>query len=77
MVKDIYPGSTDNGPNYGSPHLYYRVGDVILFYATNEAHGCEVWRSDGTEEGTYLVEDINPGEARQIRRSDQRARRRR
>ncbi len=37
------------------------MGDVAYFTATDPAHGLELWRSDGTPSGTYLVADINPG----------------
>ncbi|WP_224373087.1 ELWxxDGT repeat protein [Hyalangium versicolor] len=34
---------------------------VTLFTATDELHGDELWRSDGTEAGTSLVKDLAPG----------------
>jgi ELWxxDGT repeat protein len=69
LVKDIDPGTAGDSANSGSPHLFYRVGDGILFYATDEDHGCELWRSDGSEGGTYLVQDINSGLADAVNRS--------
>ena len=60
LVKDIYPGT--------SPALDpYSLWDsaIILnhfyFVAADGVHGQELWRSDGTELGTELVKDINPG----------------
>ncbi len=38
------------------------VGAGLFFVAFDEAHGYEVWRSDGTEAGTVLVRDIRPGD---------------
>ena len=37
--------------------------EAVLFRAFTTAAGAELWRSDGTEAGTQLVLDINPGAA--------------
>src|SRR4029079_6461969 len=37
--------------------------NMLLFVATDTAHGGEVWKTDGTGVGTVLVEDINVGPA--------------
>ncbi|MEO8198508.1 MAG: ELWxxDGT repeat protein, partial [Thermoanaerobaculia bacterium] len=37
------------------------VGASVYFSGCDSAHGCELWRSDGTEPGTELVQDISPG----------------
>lgn len=65
LVKDIHPGVFDGlGPSpyfeelYG-PLVVYK--DRLYFRATDTAHGTELWRSDGTEAGTVLVEDIESG----------------
>ncbi|MDP6640153.1 MAG: hypothetical protein QF817_03685, partial [Candidatus Poseidoniaceae archaeon] len=59
MVKDIYPGgSTFNGlGNY--PDLT-AVGNTLYFGATDGINGDELWKSDGTSNGTVMVKDINP-----------------
>ena len=36
-------------------------GDVAYFAADDGVNGQELWRTDGTADGTFLVEDINPG----------------
>ncbi len=38
-----------------------RVGGIALFLGTDPDHGAELWRSDGTLQGTYLVKDLWPG----------------
>ena len=37
------------------------MGGTLFFAADDGVHGSELWRSDGTETGTVLVTDINPG----------------
>src|SRR5262245_30345972 len=37
------------------------VGTKIFFTADDGVHGRELWISDGTNVGTTLVRDINPG----------------
>jgi ELWxxDGT repeat protein len=43
-----------------SPQELTRVGTRIVFSATDDAHGRELWRTDGTVAGTKLLKDINP-----------------
>jgi MYXO-CTERM domain-containing protein len=42
------------------------VGDSVFFWASDDAHGLELWKSDGTEAGTVLVKDCAPGEENSI-----------
>ena len=37
------------------------LGDILYFTASDGSHGNELWRSDGTRDGTWMVRDINPG----------------
>ena len=69
MVKDINPGyargllsSSVNG--YSSLITESRSG--AYFRATNGVNGTELWFTDGTEEGTNMVSDINPGASESI-----------
>ncbi len=63
MVADINSGSD------GSDPTELTVFDGVLYFAatdgnTSSDHNTELWRSDGTEAGTYMVRDINPGNKR-------------
>ncbi|MBX3405427.1 MAG: hypothetical protein KF869_01580 [Phycisphaeraceae bacterium] len=45
------------------PRLLTKSGDRVFFAGRSAAHGEELWVTDGTAPGTYLVMDINPGTA--------------
>ncbi len=65
LVSDIYPGSTSNWYgtqlNSSSPFNLTAVGDELYFTAGDADHGQELWKSDGTADGTVLVADVQPG----------------
>jgi len=65
LVKDIFPGSF---PYYGTEHPYQSdpqdltsAGGTLFFTAEDHANGLELWKSDGTTDGTVIVKDINTG----------------
>jgi trimeric autotransporter adhesin len=43
------------------PSGYCLVGNIVYFKHTDGVHGIELWRTDGTNSGTYMVKDINIG----------------
>lgn len=59
MVKDIFPGTVGSSPvNSGLGSV---IQDLLFFSAQSPNIGYELWVSDSTENGTYLVMDLNPG----------------
>jgi ELWxxDGT repeat protein len=59
MVKDINP-STNPGSNGSYPQGLTNVNGTLFFEATDGTSTQEIWRSNGTAAGTFLVSDINP-----------------
>jgi ELWxxDGT repeat protein len=70
-VADLNPGATGSGPQYlilarfQPPSAEAQSADrsgarnVLIFLADDGTHGLELFRSDGTEEGTRLLKDIS------------------
>lgn len=56
MLKDINTGEADS-----YPWIIGQTEDLLFFRATNSLNGHELWVTDGTESGTNMVKDINPG----------------
>ena len=56
LVKDITGGISDSDPEY-----FENVNGTTFFAADDGGNGRELWKSDGTFEGTVLVKDIWPG----------------
>ena len=56
--------------NFGTTNLGYSaiglfsavtLNNKLLFIAADDAHGAELWSTDGTAANTVIVKDINPG----------------
>jgi ELWxxDGT repeat protein len=58
LVKDI-----NTTPASISPYRLCNCGPYFYFSASNEATGAELWRSDGTTQGTVMLKDVFPGSA--------------
>ncbi|MVM31322.1 hypothetical protein GO755_14860 [Spirosoma sp. HMF4905] len=71
LLKDINPGPDGSGayayngnsnPNNTSGILDPRtVNGITYFFANDGTHGVELWKTDGTTNGTQMVQDLNPG----------------
>ncbi len=60
MVKDIHPaGNAFSGPVL-STEPFVVMGSAFYFRANDGTNGFELWKSDGTAEGTVRVTNINP-----------------
>src|SRR4051812_43612539 len=59
LVADLNVTQSSNGLNANYFSLT-PVSNVLFFAGTNQESGQELWRSDGTADGTYLVKDIRP-----------------
>ncbi|MEM7308642.1 MAG: ELWxxDGT repeat protein [Planctomycetota bacterium] len=60
LVKDINTEPSTAVPS-SSPFFGFETGGLTYFAASDEQHGNELWATDGTPGGTYLVRDIFPG----------------
>jgi ELWxxDGT repeat protein len=61
LVKDINPLLVDQS---SQPSRFVRFGRYAIFSATTLLEGSELWSSDGTPAGTFLLADACPGECR-------------
>jgi ELWxxDGT repeat protein len=63
LVKDIVTSGTDplTGANSFKPSFLTGMNGVVYFSAFDPVNGRELWRSDGTPAGTYLLREIIPG----------------
>lgn len=63
LVKDINAVVTDSlqHTSSSSPSAFMRIGSIVLFIADNGTSGRELWRSNGTAAGTYMLRDLKPG----------------
>jgi len=59
-VKDIKAGNGDSFRDEYRNQLT-AIGNTLYFVADDDIHGSELWKSDGTKEGTVLVRDIKTG----------------
>ncbi|MFK7926110.1 MAG: hypothetical protein AB8H47_29450 [Bacteroidia bacterium] len=63
MVKAVFPAYDGAfNPTLRSPDIQLIALDsILLFVANSPTDGWELWRSNGTDAGTFVVKDIFPG----------------
>lgn len=59
LVKDF--NKDISGGNGSEPSHMMTVGNIIYFQADTPHEGIELWRTNGTEAGTFMVKDIFEG----------------
>jgi ELWxxDGT repeat protein len=55
------PASATAAPVSSYPEGFQRVGSLLYFEANDRTHGTEMWRTDGTAAGTFMLGDLLPG----------------
>ena len=56
LVSDIFPGADGS-----VPRPIAQIGDTLYFTADDGETGRELWASEGTQDSTRPIKDINPG----------------
>jgi ELWxxDGT repeat protein len=59
-LRNLQPGASF-ASNILNAGLMVGLGGQLFFADKDQAHGVELWKSDGTQAGTLFVKDINPG----------------
>lgn len=60
LVRNINEGFESAFGSY--PTGIHDAGDFAFFFAADDLHGYELWRTDGTEANTFMIKDVVPGE---------------
>ncbi len=56
LIKDINPGILSS-----IPQQLLTIKNITYFVASDSEHGQELWKTDGTKQGTVLIKDLAPG----------------
>ena len=59
QLKNIGPTTYSSLPFLNGSRSHGELGNVTVFSADNYVNGVELWRSDGTEAGTFMLKNIN------------------
>jgi ELWxxDGT repeat protein len=65
LLKDIRPGAEPQafGPDQPGPRFLTNLNGTLFFTANDGTNGYELWKSDGTANGTTLFKNIAAGSA--------------
>ncbi|HNP23475.1 MAG TPA: T9SS type A sorting domain-containing protein [Panacibacter sp.] len=58
-AKDSYPSNSAFSIN-NRERTFPTLNNVTYFTSSDGVHGYELWRTDGTKNGTFMLKDINP-----------------
>jgi ELWxxDGT repeat protein len=61
MLKDINTGSANGLPAWSDPPELVVANGMLFFAANDGPHGSELWASDGSADGTRIVQDVSAG----------------
>lgn len=61
MVKDLNPGTATGALDDYGKDIYVVLNNILYFQGNNVQTGRELYKSDGTSDGTVLVKDIISG----------------
>lgn len=59
LLRDISPGTASSVPSQNASSIISQ--DRMFFAADDGVSGTELWVTDGTEDGTFLLKDLQPG----------------
>jgi ELWxxDGT repeat protein len=66
LVYDLTPQDPPLEGRAANPYQFSAAGSRLVFAASDDAHGGELWTSDGTAGGTEILKDVCPGECGSI-----------
>jgi ELWxxDGT repeat protein len=61
VPRKLKPGRVSGSEPKSVVNFWNGSRNITLFTAQHPTSGAELWRSDGTASGTFMVKDLNPG----------------